>query len=304
MAYEGFDDLVAFAAVADTGSFKAASRQLGRDASVISRRLSHLERRLGVRLLVRTTRSVTLTEAGTFYFRRIRSVLDELDMATREVGDFAATPQGVLKISLPVTFGREIIAPLIPDFLLKYPQIHIDAHFLDRTVDIVSEGFDMVVRVGTIRDSSLIAKKIGSFRSLLVAAPAYIEAHGLPNAPEELRSHACLGFTNHPDWPSWVLEKGGEQKTVRPEGPLIANSSEALLVAAVKGAGIALTPDWMAAPHLKLGSLVEVLPGWRSVRDIGVYAIMPPGALVPAKTRVFVDEISQALRAAEIWWHR
>ena len=138
MAYEGFDDLVAFAAVADTGSFKAAGRQLGRDASVISRRLSHLERRLGVRLLVRTTRSVTLTEAGTFYFRRIRSVLDELDMATREVGDFAATPQGVLKISLPVTFGREIIAPLIPDFLLKYPQIHIDAHFLDLTVDIVS----------------------------------------------------------------------------------------------------------------------------------------------------------------------
>src|SRR4051794_35570848 len=151
-----FDEVVAFATVAETGSFKAAGIRLGRDASVISRRLSQLEQRLGVRLLVRTTRSVTLTEAGTFYFQRVRSGIDELDMATREVGNFAATPQGVLKISLPVTFGREVIAPLLPDFLLKYPQIRIDAHFLDRTVDVVSEGFDVVIRIGVVRDSTLI----------------------------------------------------------------------------------------------------------------------------------------------------
>ncbi|RKG98313.1 LysR family transcriptional regulator [Corallococcus carmarthensis] len=296
--YEGFDEVVAFAAVANTGSFKAAGVQLGRDASVISRRLSQLESRLGVRLLVRTTRSVSLTEAGTFYFRRIRSVLDKLDQATREVGDFAATPQGELKLSLPVTYGREVIAPLIPDFLLKYPRIHIDAHFLDRMVDIVSEGFDVVIRIGMVGDSSLIARKLGTFRSRLIASPSYVARKGMPASPDELLAHSCLGFTHHPDWPNWVIEMEGEQKTLRPQGPFVANSSESIIVAALKGAGIALAPDWMVAPHLKAGSLVEVLPGWRSVREISVHAVMPPGALVPAKTRVFVDEIGEALRPA------
>lgn len=304
MVIEGFDDQIAFVAIAETGSFTAAGSQLGRDPSVVSRRLSQLERRLGVRLMVRTTRSVTLTEAGQFYFRRIRSVIDELAAANREVGDFAAAPQGVLKVSLPVTFGREVISPLLPDFLLKYPHIRIDAHFLDRTVDIVSEGFDVVIRVGAVRDSSLIARTMGTFRSLLVASPAYVDAHGLPLTPEDVVSHSCLGFTNHPDWPNWVLEKDGQQTTIRPEGQLIANSSELLLASAIKGIGISLIPDWMAAPGLTEGSLVEALPGWRTVRHIGVHAVMPPGALIPAKTRVFVDEMVEGLRTANIWLDR
>jgi DNA-binding transcriptional LysR family regulator len=294
--YEGFDEVVAFAAVARTGSFKAAGVQLGRDASIVSRRLSQLEDRLGVRLLVRTTRSVKLTEAGTFYYRRIQSVLDELDAATREVGGFAATPHGVLKISLPVTYGREVIAPMIPELLLEYPALQIDAQFLDRTVDIVSEGFDVAIRVGLIRDSSLRARKIGSFRSLLVASPSYVAREGSPDTPQALLAHACLGFTNHPDWPDWVLEREGERATLRPRGPLTANSAESILIASLGGTGISLTPDWMAAAYLKSGELIEVLPGWRSVRDVSVHAVMPPGSLIPAKTRVFVDRITEALR--------
>jgi DNA-binding transcriptional LysR family regulator len=295
---DNFDELLAFAAVARTGSFRAAGKQLGKDPSIISRRLSQLERTLGVRLLVRTTRSVTLTEAGTLFFRRVQSALDELDMAAREVSGFVATPQGILKISLPVTYGREVVAPLMPAFLAKHPLVQIDAHFLDRTVDIVSEGFDMVIRVGKIQDSSLIARTVGSFRSLLTASPGYLARAGTPTAPQDLDKHACLGFTNHPDWPDWILEKAGERVTVRPQGPLVANSSEAILVAALKGGGIALTPDWMAGPHLDAGSLVEVLPGWRSVREVEVHAVMPPGAMVPAKTRAFVDELLAALRPA------
>jgi DNA-binding transcriptional LysR family regulator len=297
---ENFDEVLAFATVADASSFRAAGMKLGRDPSVISRRVSQLEQRLGVRLLVRTTRSVTLTEAGAFYYRRVRSVIDELETAAREVGDFAVTPQGVLKISLPVTYGREVIAPLLPDFLIKYPQIRIDAHFLDRTVDVVSEGFDAVIRIGTVRDSTLIARRIGSFRSLLVAAPTYVESRGTPAEPQALGQHACLGFTNHPDWPDWVLERDGDEETVRPDGPLVANSSEAQLAAAIKGLGIALTPVWMAAEHLKAGELVEVLPGWRSRREVNIYILMPPGALVPAKTRVFVDEISRTLHSGRV----
>jgi DNA-binding transcriptional LysR family regulator len=295
---EGFDEIVAFAAVARTGSFKAAGAYLNRDASIVSRRLSQLELRLGVRLFLRTTRSVTLTEAGTLYFRRIQAVLDEIEMATREVSGFAATPQGVLKISLPVTYGRDVIAPLLPGFLRKYPRIQIDAHFVDRMVDIVSEGFDVVIRVGAIQDSSLVTRKIASFRSLLIASPDYLAREGAPGAPDDLRSHACLGFTTHPDWPEWVLENAGERVTVRPQGPLVANSSESIMVAALNGAGIALAPDWMVFPRIAAGDLVEVLPGWRSVRAVDVQVVMPPGALVPGKTRAFVDAIASALHPA------
>jgi DNA-binding transcriptional LysR family regulator len=294
---EGFDEIVAFAAVARTGSFRAAGTFLDRDPSIVSRRLSQLERRLGVRLLLRTTRSVTLTEAGTLYFRRIQAVLDEIEMATREVSGFAATPQGVLRISLPVTYGREVVAPLLPSFLRKYPQIQIDAHFLDRMVDIVSEGFDLVIRVGPIQDSSLVVRKIGSFRSLLTASPGYLEGSGVPRAPHDLASHSCLGFTHHPDWPDWVLENNEERITLRPHGPLIANRSDSVMAAALKGAGIALVPDWMAGPRLKTGELIEVLPGWRSVREVDVQVVMPPGALIPGKTRAFVDEMAAAFRA-------
>lgn len=293
---EGFEEIVAFAAVARLGSFRAAGAQLDRDASIVSRRLSQLESRLGVRLFVRTTRSVTLTEAGRFYFRRVQAALDELELATREVGGFAANPQGVLKISLPVTYGREVIAPLLPEFLINFPQISIDAHFIDRTVDIVSEGFDMVIRAGPIRDSSLIARKIDAFRSSLMASPGYLGRAGKPKTPEDLKSHACLGFTNHPDWPDWILANADERIVVRPQGPLVANSSESILVATMKGAGVSLLPDWMATPHLKSGALVKVLPGWRSVRAVEVHAVMPPGAMVPAKTRAFVDTMVDALR--------
>lgn len=296
MAQDGFEDIVAFVAVARSGSFRLAAVQLGRDASVISRRISQLETRLGVRLLVRTTRSVTLTEAGSVYFQRLRYLIDELDLATREVSGFAAEPQGVLKISLPVTFGRLIIAPLFSEFLRKYPKIKIDARFQDRTVDIVEEGFDAVIRLSVVRNGSLISKRLGSFRSIVVASPNYLDDRGLPQIPEDLEAHACLGFTHHPDWPNWILEQEGRQATVRPDSPFTSDSAEAILMTAIDNSGIALLPYWMAAPHIQAGNLVHILPTWRSIREISINAVMPPGNLIPAKTRVFVDELSKWVR--------
>lgn len=186
--FDDFDELMAFVCVAEAGSFIGASLRLERDASVISRRVSHLEKKLGVRLLVRTTRSVTLTEAGTWFLQRARTALDELSAASREVGDFAATPQGTLRVSLPVTFGRELIAPMFPDFLQAYPDIRLDAHFLDRRVDIVAEGFDAVIRLGNLRDSTLTGRELGAFRSQLIASPAYLQRYGEPTHPEQLGS--------------------------------------------------------------------------------------------------------------------
>ena len=293
----GLEELAAFVAVAESGSFTEAAKKLGRDASVISRRISQLEQRLSVRLLSRTTQRVSLTEAGALYFRRVQALLDELASASLEVSGIAASPQGLLRVSLPVTFGRQWIAPLLPSFLARHPQIRIDARFTDRPVDVVAEGFDVAIRVGMLRDSSQTSRRIASYRNLLVASPGYLAAHGEPQEPDDLVNHACLGFTGFADWPDWPLTKEGKRKTVRPTGPLIADNSEALLMAATEGVGITFTAGWLAGPAIHAGRLVEILPGWGGKGEGGVYAIMPPGRLLPAKARVFVDEIAKSIKA-------
>lgn len=293
----GLELLAAFVAVAENGSFAEAAKKLGRDASIVSRRVSQLEQQLGVRLLSRTTRRVALTEVGALYYRRVQASLDELAIASREASHLAASPQGLLRISVPVTFGRQWIAPLLPAFLAHHPQVRIDARFSDRLVDVVSEGFDVAIRVGVLRDSSFTSRKIASYRNLLVAAPSYLSRHGKPRTPADLAKHACLGFSGHADWPDWLMMKNGKRKTVRPAGPLVADNSEVVLMAAIEGAGITFTPDWLAGPALRERKLVEVLPGWGGKAEGGVYAILPPGRLIPTKTRLFVDEIAKWIRA-------
>lgn len=290
------EQLAAFIAVAETGSFTEAAKNLGRDASVISRRVSLLEQQLGVRLLSRTTRRVALTEVGAIYHRRVQTLLDELAVASREASDIAASPQGLLRVSVPVTFGRQWIAPLLPAFLARHPLIRIDIRFSDRLVDVVAEGFDVAIRVGVPRDSTLTSRKIASYRSLLVAAPSYLASHGRPKTPDDLAAHACLGFSGHADWPDWLMMKDGKRRTVRPVGPLVADNSEVVLMAAISGAGITFTPDWLAGPEIRAGRLVQILPGWSGRAEGGVYAVMPPGHLVPTKTRLFVEEVSQSVK--------
>ncbi|MBC3474998.1 LysR family transcriptional regulator [Pseudomonas taiwanensis] len=292
------EELITFVAVAERSSFSEAARDIGRDPTQVSRRISQLEKTLGVRLLSRTTRRVALTEAGALYYQRVRGVLDELESAGVEAGNLASKPQGLLRVSLPITFGRQWIAPLLPAFLKEHPQIRIEAVFSDRYADLVAEGFDVAIRVGAQRDSSLTAKLIAPFTSALFASPEYAQAHGLPSHPSELTEHACLGFTSHASWPEWILTKDGARHSFRPNGPLNTDNSEALLLAAHQGLGIILTPDWLAAGGVREGKLLRVLDGWRSSSNGGVYAIMPPGRLVPAKTRLFVDEISASIQAA------
>ena len=293
----GLELLAAFVAVADSGSFTEAGTKLGRDASVISRRVSQLEEELGVSLFSRTTRRVVLTEVGARYHQRVQGLLEELSVASREASDIAASPQGLLRVSVPVTFGRQWIAPLLPRFLASHPHIRLDVRSSDRFVDVVAEGFDVAIRVGRLRDSSLTARKIASYRNLLVAAPAYLEAHGKPRTPEDLKTHACIGFTGYTGWPDWSLSKAGKRKTIRPQGPLVADNSEVVLSAAMAGAGITFTSDWLAGPALREGKLREVLPGWGGKGEGGVYAVLPPGRLVPAKTRLFVDEVARSIKA-------
>jgi DNA-binding transcriptional LysR family regulator len=195
-----------------------------------------------------------------------------------------------------VSFGRLWIAPLLPSFLVRHPQITIDARFSDRLVDVVSDEFDVAIRVGVLRDSSLMARKITPYRQVLVAAPRYLAERGTPKTPADLLRHACLGFSGRAAWPDWQLMKDGRRKTIRPAGPLIADNSEVVLMATIESAGIPFLPDWLAAPAMRAGKLVEVLRGWGAKGDGGVYAILPPGRMIPTKTRLFVDDIAGSIK--------
>lgn len=291
-----FEELAAFVAVVEANGFSTAAKILGRDPTILSRRISQLESRLGVRLLSRTTRSVALTEVGTIYYGRVRALLDELDSASLEASNLASSPQGLLRVSLPSTFGRQWVSPLLSGFINKHPKIKIDARFSDRVVDLVAENFDVAIRVGSLRNSTMKAKKIASFKYILTASPEFISKYGLPNTPDDLERFSCLGFTNFSFWPEWKLVNGNARTTVRPECPFMTDNSEAMLSAAIDGIGIALAADWLAGPAIRDGRLQNILPGWEGDLAGGVYAIMPPGRLVPTKTRLFVDEITESIR--------
>jgi DNA-binding transcriptional LysR family regulator len=251
----GLELLAAFVAVADTGSFTAAAKKLGRDASIVSRRVSQLEQQLGVGLLSRTTRRLALTEVGSRYYTRVQGILEELSNASREASDVAASPQGLLRISVPVTFGRQWISPLLPQFVKRHPQIRIDARLSDRYVDVVAEGFDIAIRVGRLGDSSLKARKIATYRNLLVAAPGYIAARGKPRTPDDLKNHDCVGFSGYAGWPDWPLAKAGKRRTIRPHCPIIADNSEVALYAAMAGSGSLLRrTGWRDGRCAKEGS--------------------------------------------------
>lgn len=297
----GLEQVEAFVAVAELGGFAAAAARIGRDASAISRRVSLLEERLGVRLLARTTRNVALTDAGRVFYRRAQAALEELASASQEVIAGAGIVRGTLRIAVPNAFGRVWVSPLLPKFCAQYPQLRLDVRFDDRYADLISEGFDVAIRVGVMRNSTLVSRRIAARKSLLYASPDYLKRRGIPRSPDDLAHHDCIGFTGHSFWPDWPLQKGSKRKTIKPQGPLVTDNSEANLSAAIAGLGIVLTADWLAGSSVRAGVLTEVLPGWSAGGEGGVYVVMPPGKLVPAKSRAFVDFISAQMRAIGDW---
>lgn len=290
--------IATFIAVARASSFVAAARQLDTDPSVVSRRVRRLEEHLGARLLARTTRQVALTEVGERYLLRVADLFDQLDAAGREAAEMADSPRGLLRVSAPLSYGKLVIGPLLARFLAQYPHVHVDLRLSDRRVDLVAEGFDIAIRSGPLRDSSLIVRRLASYRDLLLAAPAYLARYGRPASPAALANHACIGFSGRADWSEWRLTDGHRTVTVQPRGPLIVDSSQVLMQVAADGAGIVLMPEWLATRELADGRLVRILPRWRGRAEGNVHALMPPGRLLPAKTRVFLEALEQAIRSA------
>lgn len=290
-------DIQVFVALADTGSFVAAATRVGRDPTVVSRRLQGLEARLGVRLAERTTRRVVLTEAGLAYLSRIRPLLGEIEDAGREAATFAdGEPRGSLRLALPTSFARLWLTPLVVGFAKAYPNVAIDASHTNRFVDLVAERYDIAVRLAVLPDSRLVARKVADRRRLVCASPGYLARHGPVRFPEEIAGHRCLCFTGRQDCFRWQFTApDGSPCSVAVARRIASDDADMLVEAALAGLGLFYTTDWHVGPHLADGRLVEVLADWPVPDRGGIYVVTPSVTGMPTKTRAFSDWIAQGL---------
>lgn len=288
-----FDQITAFLATVDYEGFTAAGQAIGRDGSILSRRVTALEKRLGVRLLERTTRRIALTEAGEQFHQRMSLVMQTMTEIEQNTTDAAATIHGTLRVALPATFGRMWIAPIIPLFLAAHSGVRVETSYEDRYVDLVAESFDVAVRIGTLADTRLIARKIAPARRVLCASPDYFRTHEMPMAPADLRRHACLGFSRLASHPTWHLRNGAKTTAIRISGPLMTDDAYSLVQAAAAGVGIAMVSDWLAGPEFYEGRLVPVLSDWSIDGEEAIHVVHPSAHLVPAKTRAFVEWLAE-----------
>ena len=289
----------AFVRAADTRSFSEAARQMRLSKSVISRQIAALEADLGARLLQRTTRTLTLTEPGRLYLDRARRILADIEEASRSVGQLSNAPRGLLRLSAPMSFGFLHLAPAIPDFLARHPDVTVDMSLTDRFVDLVEEGFDVAVRIGRLRDSSLVARRLAPSRLVVCASPAYLARRGVPRTPAELVTHDCLHNTNIPGPWSFIDPQGGVQ-VIEVSGRLTANNGDALQAAARAGAGLVYLPSFIVGDDLQAGRLVSVLDGFTMV-GATVNAVWPHSRHLSPKVRVFVDFLAERYGPQPYW---
>ncbi|MFY0991394.1 LysR family transcriptional regulator [Halomonas sp. C05BenzN] len=279
-----WDRIEAFVEVVRLGTFAAAASHLKVSNSHVSRLVSQLENQLGTTLLYRTTRQIRLTDAGALYYEHCHHLFDGFREAEAAINDLQARPRGVLKLTSATTFGERFIAPLINDFLCLHPQLEVRMHFTNRQVDIIDEGYDIAIRMGTLKDSTLIARRICERREYVVGSPDYFTRISQPHSLTELTHHRCLvGSRDH-----WRFDVDGVRREVRVEGAWEANSGPALLDAALKGLGLAQLPDYYVDEHLENGDLVSVLDTYRH-SDTAVWAVYPRHRHRSPKVRQFID---------------
>lgn len=289
------DEIAAFLAVVEARSFTGAGRILGRDASIVSRRINALEARLGIRLLERSTRKVAPTAAGFRLSERMRLALSTMREAEVEASQTGGVASGVLRLAVPATFGRLWVAPMLPEFLRAYPNVSVDVEYSDRFVDLVAEGFDVAIRLGELKDNQFVAKKLATHRRLICAAPSYLATHGTPRTPNDLANHACLSFSRLAGHPEWRFRQGDRVSAVHVSGPLTADDAQSLVTAALAGVGIVMCSDWLAA-HERSSGLVPILTDWSVEGEGNVHLVRPSARFTAAKTRSFVDWISDKLK--------
>jgi DNA-binding transcriptional LysR family regulator len=294
------ESIATFVRVADLASFTAAAQAMNISRTVASDRVMQLEERLGVKLLHRTTRRVSLTEAGHAYLDRARQALATLEEAEQEATHLTGRPRGVLRVNAPVTFGFRHVAPAVASFLAAHPELAVELTLTDRMVNLLEEQVDVVVRVGRVVDTSLVARRLAPCRIVACAAPSYIAAKGMPMQPADLAGHDCLSYAYAAEGDLWRFERDGRQESVRVSGRVWSNNGDALYHAALAGLGIVLNPTFITAEALRDGRLVPVLPGW-AVPVLSVAALYPPTRFLPAKTRAFIDHLAAQFGPDPYW---
>ena len=283
-----YQEMRVFTAVVDAASFVGAGDALGMSKAAVSRHVSDLEQRLGVRLMHRTTRKLSLTSEGELFLARSREILSSIEASEVELSTRSVTASGLLKISVPVSFGIRHLAPLWSEFLASHSQVTLDLQLADRVIDLVEEGFDLAVRIARLPDSSLISRQLASTRLVLCAAPSYLERRGTPQHPSELTQHDVMGYS--------LMAMGDQWQFTGPDGPVSAkvrprmwtNNGDSCVAAAVRGAGIQLQPTFLIDRELATGQLVEILPQFRSA-ELGIYAVYPSRKFVLPKVRALVE---------------
>ena len=286
-------EMKAFVAVADAGSFVKAAETLDVSKAAISRHVAELESRLGVRLLHRTTRKLSLTPEGDVFVARCRELLDGVDEAEAEITSKSGEASGLLRINVPFSFGLLHLAPLWPAFMAQHPKVTLDVTLADRVVDLVEEGFDMAVRIARLPNSSLVSRRLTSTRMVLCASPAYLQARGHPGHPSELAGHDVLAYSLFSMGDQWDFTgpEGGASVRVTPR--MRTNSGDTCRLAALRHQGIVLQPSFLVGPDLLAGTLVEVMPAWRSI-ELGVYAVYPTRKFVSPKVRLMIEFLVDA----------
>jgi DNA-binding transcriptional LysR family regulator len=290
-----FEALAIFAKVVEMRSFASAASELALSKATVSKAVSRLEQRLGARLFNRTSRRLALTDAGQKLSERAARLLLDGEAAENEALAQSVEPRGLVRLAVPMTFGIKAVAPILPQFLAQYPQVTIDLHLSDAMVDLIGEGFDAGLRIASLPDSSLIARRLCPMPRYTVASSAYLKRHGRPTHPMHLAQHQCLGYTYLSTPNIWHYSNAaGEQVSVRPAGPLRVNNGEALIPALLAGLGIADLPDFIVGDALASGEVEIILKDWKQTEG-SVHLLTPPGGPRPARVEVLADFLAKHL---------
>lgn len=293
------DDIKGFVEVLETGGFSRAAARLGVSKSIISRRISRLEADLGTRLLSRTTRGISPTEAGLEFKARAQRILADLEEARDAVMRQGDGLSGRLRVAAPLSFGARYVAPLLGALAERHPRLDIDASYSDRLVDLVGDGLDVAIRIGRLKDSSLIARRLAPVYAVVVASPAYLEHHGVPATPDELTRRQCLLYSGAAST-EWRFRTGRKWTAVHPQGRLRADSGEAIMQWAIDGLGLAALPTFLCTDAIHSGALIPVLTDF-PMPESALHVVRPPGAHVSRKVRMLIDAAVERFSNSQDW---
>jgi DNA-binding transcriptional LysR family regulator len=294
-----FHAIGAFARVVEAGSFARAAERLGVSVSAVSRQVALLEAHLATRLLNRTTRRLSLTESGRAFHERCVQLLADLEEAEQSAHAGSVVPRGTLRLTAAITFGARHLAPAIAEFAARHPQMRFDVELSDRAVDLVEEGFDVAVRIGSIGSQNLVGRRVGATQMVCCASPDYLRRHGKPKVPEDLAAHVCLTYEYSPTRNAWPFrDRQGRERSVHVAGPIHANNGRFLVALAVAGMGICCEPDFIVGPDVRAGHLKLLLSEWAPAAS-SIYVVYPSRRHLSAKVRAFTDFLAGRFALAD-----